>query len=464
MTHRPGDSRLTWRLMALALTMLLPSLGTSIANVALPSLEAAFAASFSDVQWVVLAYLLAVTTLIVGAGRLGDMLGRRRLLLGGIGIFALASAAAALAPSLWVLIAARAVQGLGAAVMMALTVASVSDVVPSERTGSAMGLLGTVSAVGTALGPSLGGLLLSWAGWPAVFAAMAIAGAATFLVSLRMLPANTGDQRNRTAFDFPGMALLALSLGAYALSMTLGDARPGLLNAGLAGLAVIGVAAFVAVERRTASPLLRIDLLREGGLGSSLLSLGLVSAIMMATLVMGPFYLSEVLDLSPMQTGLVMSTGPGIAALVGLPAGRLADAHGAAKIAIAGLAGVVVGIVLLGLLPNWLGTVGYVAGLASITASYALFQAANNTAMMAGAPKERRGLTSALLGLARNLGLITGASAMGAVFALGSNGVALLGLAEGRKTGMLLTLAVAFVMACAALAITVLDRDRQAGA
>lgn len=128
-------------LLPLALATLLPSLGTSIANVALPALETAFAATFGEVQWVVLSYLLAVTALIVGAGRLGDFVGRRRLLLSGVGIFSLASAAAALAPSLVMLILARAVQGFGAAIMMALAVAAVSDFVPKQRIGSAMGLL-----------------------------------------------------------------------------------------------------------------------------------------------------------------------------------------------------------------------------------------------------------------------------------------------------------------------------------
>jgi MFS family permease len=104
------------------------------------------------VQWIVLAYLLAITTLIVSVGRLGDLTGRRRLLLGGIGVFTLASALCGLAPTLGLLIGARVLQGLGAAIMMALTMAFVSETVPKERTGSAMGLLGTMSAIGTAMG------------------------------------------------------------------------------------------------------------------------------------------------------------------------------------------------------------------------------------------------------------------------------------------------------------------------
>ena len=435
--------------------MLLPSLGTSIANVALPALQTAFGAPFGQVQWVVLSYLVAVTTLIVGVGRLGDLVGRRRLLLGGIGIFALASAGAAMAPSLGVLIAARTAQGLGAAIMMALAVASVNDVVPKERTGTAMGLMGTVSAVGTALGPSLGGALLSWGSWPVVFVVLAGAGLATFVIGLKTLPEKPAGDDAPVPFDFPGMLLLALSLGAYALSTTLSGACPGSLNAGLGILSVAAFAAFLAVERRTAVPLLQVDLLRKQGLGSGLISLGLVSTIMMATLVVGPFYLSEALGLTPVQTGLVMSIGPGVAALAGLPAGRLVDGYGSSSAMIVGLAAVVAGTTLMTVLPGWLGIGGYAGSLVTVTAGYALFQAANTTAVMAGAPQDRRGLTSALLGLSRNLGLITGASAMGAIFAMGSNGIDLLGLPPGRETGMTLTFAAAALLAATALSLTV---------
>jgi MFS family permease len=168
-----ANERLTpatrWALVSLSLSMLLSSLGTSITNVALPTLAAAFAASFQHVQWVVLAYLLATTTLIVSVGRLGDLTGRRRLLLAGIVLFTAASVLCGVAPSLWLLIAARGVQGFGAAIMMALTMAFVGETVPKAQTGSAMGLLGTMSAIGTALGPSLGGVLIAAGGWRAIF-------------------------------------------------------------------------------------------------------------------------------------------------------------------------------------------------------------------------------------------------------------------------------------------------------
>ncbi len=212
-----------WALASLSLSMLMSSLGTSIANVGLPTLVQAFNASFRQMQWVVLAYLLAITTLIVSAGRLGDIMGRRRLMLAGIFLFTVASVLCAVAPTLWLLIAARAVQGLGAAIMMVLTMAMVCEAVPKAKTGSAMGLLGTMSAVGTALGPTLGGVLIARFGWPALFLINIPLGILTFLLAYHYLPRDRKEPRaERVSFDVMGTLLLCLTLAAYALAMTIG--------------------------------------------------------------------------------------------------------------------------------------------------------------------------------------------------------------------------------------------------
>ncbi|MGB3336117.1 MAG: MFS transporter [Devosia sp.] len=447
-TTAEPDKHYRWRLLALASAMLLPSLGTSIANVALPALASEFGASFRDVQWVVISYLLAVTTLIVGAGRLGDMLGRRRLLLTGIALFSLASVACALAPSLWVLVVARAAQGAGAAFMMALTIAAVGDSVPSERTGSAIGLLGTVSAVGTALGPSFGGILITWLGWPAVFGFMALAGLAAFLIGLRLFAPDPASDARRSTFDLPGFVLLVMALGAYALSTTLGGATSTIA---CIAVAVAALGLFVIVELHAAAPLVNVRQLRNASLSAELLAMGLVSTIVMATLVIGPFYLSEVEGLSVVYVGLAMSVGPIVAALVGVPAGRLVDRWGSFVIQVTGLSAVVTGCVLMVILPLLLDLGGYLGSLMLITGGYALFQAANNTSIMKVAASGQRGVISALLGLSRNLGLVTGASAMGAIFAAGSRGLPWAGLDAGGLAGMQATFSIAAVLAALGL-------------
>jgi MFS family permease len=243
-----------WRLAALSLVMLLPSLGTSVANVSLPSLAVSFGATFEDVQWVVISYLLAVTTLIVTAGKVGDLFGRRRPLLFGIALFMVSSIACALAPNIWALVAFRGIQGAGAALMMSLVVATVGDVVAPERTGSAIGLLGTVSAVGTALGPSLGGALISAFGWPIVFWLLAGVGVIALLSAPLLPPHLASPSRKPCDLDLAGTVLLAVTLGAYALATTAGMSTSGPTMLVLAALSLGALVAFIAVERRTDMP------------------------------------------------------------------------------------------------------------------------------------------------------------------------------------------------------------------
>ncbi|HEX7150295.1 MAG TPA: MFS transporter [Thermoanaerobaculia bacterium] len=452
-------------LATLSISMLLASLGTSIANVALPTLAMAFGASLPQVQWVVLAYLLAITTLIVSVGRLGDVLGRRRLLLGGTFLFTVASLLCGVAPTLWMLIAARAAQGLGAAIMMALTMAFVGDSVPKAKTGSAMGLLGTMSAIGTALGPSLGGVLIVGFGWRGIFLVMVPVGVGTLLLMRRYLaPARGNDGTNRTdrtkgtertqSFDLAGTLLLALTLAAYALAMTLGRGSFGLLNGGLLVLAAVGAGLFVHVERTAASPLVRLALFRDPVLSAGFVMSTLVTTVVMATLVVGPFYLARALALDAALVGLTMSCGPLVAALTGVPAGRLVDRFGAHRMTLAGLIGMLAGAATLPMMPATFGIAGYVIPLAILTAGYALFQAANNTAVMADLRPDQRGVISGLLNLSRNLGLITGASVMGAVFALGARTTNLMAARpEAVAAGMRTTFTVTALLIVAALAI-----------
>ncbi|MEV6952518.1 MFS transporter [Streptomyces sp. NPDC051183] len=445
-----------WVLAGLSLSALLSSLGTSVANVALPTLAQAFTASFQEVQWIVLAYLLAITTVIVGVGRLGDVIGRRRLLLAGILLFTTASVLCGLAPTLWTLIAARAAQGLGAAVMMALTMAFVGGAVPKERTGSAMGLLGTMSAVGTALGPSLGGALMAGPGWRAVFLVNAPLGLLAFALAHRHLPADGREPRaGRAGFDRAGTLLLALTLAAYALAMTLGRGGFGPPNAALLAAAAFGAVLFVRTEARAASPLILPATLRDPALSASLATSALVSTVMMATLVVGPFYLSRTLGLEEAQAGLVLSAGPLVAALTGVPAGRLVDRFGAPRTTTAGLLAVAAATATLSVTPERLGVLGYVVPIVVVTAGYAVFQTANNTSVMADVDPDRRGVVSGMLNLSRNLGLVTGASVMGAVFAFASATADVTAARPGAvATGMRVTFAVAAALIALALALT----------
>ena len=346
----------------LGLTMLLASLGTSIANIALPTLAQAFAAPFSQVQLVVVAYLAALTVAVVLAGRLGDRLGLKPMLMAGLGIFFAATLFASLAPTLPLLIAARAIQGIGGAFMMTLSMALMRQTADNAAIGRAMGLLGTMSAVGTALGPSLGGLLIPVSGWRGLFWVQVPVSAIALVLAQTCLPSDAGSVRTRGA-------------------------------------------SLRSVFRRPLAGNLLVNLL--------------VAAVMMTTLVIGPFYLSLALGLAPGLVGLVMAIAPIMSIVLGVPSGRLVDAWGSRRVLVIGLGLVGLGAFLLALLPQMIGGIGYVASLIVLTPGYQLFQAANNTQALADVPANHRGTTAGLLSLSRNLGLVAGASLMGAVFAFG---------------------------------------------
>lgn len=378
--------------------MLLASLGTSIANIALPTLASTFAAPIHHIQWVVVAYLVTLTVFALIAGRLGDVYGRRRMLATGLALFSCASLLCGLASELWFLIAARALQGMGAAFLMVLTIALVRDTSGSTGTGRVMGLLGTMSAVGTALGPALGGLLIAAGGWQAVF-------------------------------------FVLVPIGLFAAGLVFQVLPPG------------------RPEQKV--PMMSVSTSRSKDLARRLTANLLVATVMMTTLVVGPFYLSLALNLPATMVGLVMSIGPVLSILTGVPSGRLVDFAGARKVATFGLIGLVAGTLALSVLPGFLGLAGYITAIVLLTPGYQLFQAANNTLVMADAREDQRGVISGWLSLSRNLGLVAGASLMAAVFSFGVGASAMEDATSSSiLSGMRLAFSMAGVLMLAALLIT----------
>jgi MFS family permease len=387
-------------LASLSLSMLMPSLDTSIANVALPTLADAFAASVQKVQWIVVAYLMAIAALTVVVGRIGDIVGRRRLLIAGIALFTGASLLCGAAPTLDLLIAARVLQGAGAAVMMSLVVALVRDTAPDGRAGRAMGLLGTMSAVGTTLGPSIGGALIAVFGWRVIVLVNVPLGLVNIALAYRTLPV---DRR---------------------------DARP--------------------------SQPMRFRSLVSRTVRASLAMSALVSAVMMTTLVVGPFYLSRALGLPTAFVGIAMSAAPLVAALSGVPAGRIVDRLGALRVTLIGLVVMSAACLALSVMPTMFGVAGYIGAVVTVSAGYALFQAANNTAVMMETGPEHRGVIAGLLTLSRNCGLVTGASVMGAVFAFASAAANVASASpDAVAAGMRTTFAVATMLIIAALGLAI---------
>ncbi|RUT92096.1 MFS transporter, partial [Mesorhizobium sp. USDA-HM6] len=265
-----------------------------------------------------------------------------------------------------------------------------------------------------------------------------------------------GKARGAARFDTPGTILLALTLAAYALAMTTGRGHFGGMNAALLGMGVLGAGLFLYAEGKVASPLVKLALFRDPALAPSLAMNVLVSTVMMATLVVGPFFLSRALGLSEALTGAVLSIGPIVSALCGVVAGRVVDRLGASAMVVAGLAMMAGGCAALSLLPALFGVAGYAAAIVLLTPGYQLFQAANNTAVMADVGSNERGVVSGMLSLSRNLGLITGTAVMGAVFAFAVGTRDIAGAApEAVAGGMRFTFAVAAGLVVVATMIAV---------
>ncbi len=417
--HQTKPQRLA--IFALASAMLLASMAVSITTVALPVLSRVLEAPVAAVQWVVLVYLLSVTVTIVVAGRSADLFGHRLVLLTGLAVFTISSLLCAAAPDLTLLIAARAVQGIGGAILMALPVSIIRGIVSGERMGSAMGLLGSMSAIGTALGPSLGGILIAAFGWRSAFILLAATGFAVFILTIKALPAasNPAPAQRRKATqqpDIAGALLLAIMLFFYAITTT--GSKTGLDWSPVYTLpaALLALILFIIVEKRAPSPLVPVAMLRNLPVSASLLTNLLISTVMMAMLVVGPFFLSFALQLGDAQTGLVVAVGPVVAALAGLPSGYITDRLGTRTVLIVGLMAMALALICMAFLPVAIGTAGYILSLILLTPCFQLFLAGNNTVIMLNAPEERRGILSGLLGLSRNLGFMTGASIMATIF------------------------------------------------
>jgi EmrB/QacA subfamily drug resistance transporter len=395
----------------------LGQLDASIASLILPTLERVFQAPVAAVEWVALAYLLTLAALVVPVGRLADLLGRKALYTAGFAVFTAGSALCGLAPTLGWLIACRALQAAGAALLQANSVAIIAAAARPRELGRAVGIQGAAQAVGLAVGPSVGGLLIGALGWQWVFYIAVPFGLAGALLGWLVLPASArprGAPTEAERFDWPGAALLAAAVALSLLVLTYGglwgwtSVRVLAATAATAGL----LGAFLGVERYTRWPLIDGRLVRERvfttGIAAGLLSY----AVLFGSLYLLPFALQRGQGRGAAATGLLLSPIPLAIGLTAPLGGLLADRLGARWPTVVGMvvaAGALLGLALapladIPLLLAWFALLG--AGIGAFTP-------ANNSAIMASAPPYRRGVASGLLNMTRSLGTSLGIAVVG---------------------------------------------------
>ena len=402
-----------WSVLAIWLAIAMAVLDGSIANVALPTIARELGASAATSIWIINAYQLAITALLLPLAALGDRIGYRRVYLPGLAIFILGSIACALAHTLALLIAARIFQGIGAAAIMSMNAAMVRATYPQATLGKGMGYNALVLSVAAAAGPTIAALILSVASWSWLFLINVPFGLASMFIGVRALPHSTGHggRPNYLSGVLSAIALSTLVFGIETLSR--GEPRTGLL---LLLVALVTGVLLVRREWTRPAPLLPLDLLRIPIFSLSIATSITTFAAQMLALVVLPFLLQGVLDRSVMETGLLMTAWPLAVGVTAPLAGRLADRYPAGLLGGIGLVAFALGLLSLSLLGAAPGNADILWRMALCGAGFGFFQSPNSRAIVTAAPRSRSGATGGMLATARLLGQTGGAVAVAAGF------------------------------------------------
>jgi len=415
---RQIDYRHKWRvMMAVGSGVFLATVDGSIINVSLPTLVRAFHTNFSVVQWVVLAYLLIITTSMLSIGRLADMVGKKTIYLLGFIIFTLGSVLCGTAQSVQWLIGCRVIQACGAAMIMALGAAIVTEAFPPRERGKAMGIIGTIVSMGIVLGPALGGLIIETLSWRWIFYVNLPAGIMGTLMVARNVP--DYRPRGRQQFDYRGAAALFGSLFLIMMGLTMGQQRGFNLPWvwWLLGLGLLLLALFILIEQRVAQPMIDPGIFKNSLLSVSLAT-GFISFIGLGgTGILIPFYLENILQFKPIHVGLLMGIVPVMLGICAPISGSLSDRVGTRPLAILGLAVMCLGYLAASTFSADTGSWGYVIRIFAVGTGIGIFISPNNSSIMGTARRRHLGIVSGLMAETRTMGQIVGVSLLGAIWA-----------------------------------------------
>ncbi|NLN88318.1 MAG: MFS transporter [Syntrophomonadaceae bacterium] len=400
-----GKLELKWRVfLIIAVGILISTLDSSILNIANPSIAREFGVELQDIQWVVNAYLLVITSTLIFFGRLGDLDGSNRIFTWGFMVFALGSLGCSLSRSLMILVGMRILQGLGASMMMATGIGIVSNIFPDAERGKALGLTGTMVALGNMLGPGIGGLLLASFKWPVIFLINIPIGIAGFYLGYRYLP-NEEKEGEKSSFDLPGALILATVVTALLLALS-GDG----LDLYLLGASLLGLIALCWWERRAPAPLLDFGLFRN----RTFVVGNLVAVVAYSThnsvVFLLPFYLEAIQGLSPASSGLIMTTAPIVMAFAAPLAGHLSDRYGSPPITGMSLGLLAGAFALFSFLRVDSPIFFIMAALAVMGLAMGSFGSPNTSSILGSMPKEKAGYGGGFISTNRNLSYSLGIS------------------------------------------------------
>lgn len=434
-------------LLAIGLGTFMSALDGSVVNIVLPVVRQSFGASVATVEWVVTIYLLVVSGLLLSVGRLGDLRGHRSVYTTGFLIFLLGSALCGLAPSVGLLIAARAAQAFGASMLFANSPAILTKSFPSEMRGRALGLQATMTYLGLTVGPSVGGWLTTALGWRSVFFINLPVGLLALALALRFVPRDAGGGAAE-GFDLRGALTFTAGLVALLLALNQGHAWgwTALPTLALVTGAAVLLALFVVLERRVPAPMVDLNLFRSRTFSAAAASALLNYICVYTILFLMPFFLLQARGLTPARAGLLLTAQPLLMAIVAPLSGSLSDRVGTRLPSVLGMGVFGLGLLLLSRLGLDSSNGVIVGALAIAGLGIGVFVSPNNSALMGAAPAHRQGIAAGILALARNVGMVLGVGFAGAVFTtlLGrSTGGEASAIVAGMRTSFLLAAGIA---------------------
>lgn len=458
MAAQKVDYSKKWLVLAsVACGVFLSTVDGSIVNIALNSLVIEMGKPLAVVEWVVLAYMLTIATLMLSIGRLADMTGKKKIYLLGLAIFTVGSGLCGLSQTVYWLIGFRVLQAVGAAMLMALGTAIVTEAFPSKERGKAMGLMGLVVSVGVISGPTIGGFILQSLTWHWLFFVNLPVGVIALFMVARFVPDFRPEGKQR--FDFAGAAALFLSLSGFLLGLLVIQLH-GFINPLVYVFFLLGALAlvwFIRIETHTPEPMIDLNLFRNRLFSINLITGSLCFISSAGTALLMPFYLQNVMAFDAQKTGLLMVIPPLGVALMAPISGALSDKMGSRLITTIGLAVAGLGYLLVSGLTPQTPTLEYILRYLPIGLGMGIFQSPNNSAVMGSAPKDRLGVASGLLSLTRVIGQMAGIAVLGAIYNTGVarvSGVVSAGEVQAPVAAQMAGLRSAFIFAVIILGVS----------
>lgn len=399
-----------------AVAVFMSTLDSSIVNIALPWIMKDLGTQLTTIEWVVLIYLLTVTSLLLTFGRISDIKGRRIVYCGGFFIFALGSFFCAISANVSFLIISRTVQGIGAAMLMACSPAIVIDIFPPATRGKALGMIGTVVAIGLATGPGLGGLILKYFSWRVIFSINVPIGIIATVLAFKILNDNIENAGKNESIDWKGSFFIIICLSTFLLAVTHLHEWEITYVLGLTGIAILSLIGFIFLEIKSSSPLFDFSLLKIRLFILPTIASVIMFAVLFIIVFLMPFYLSHPCGFSPGKIGTIMMTPFVFSFFLSPLSGVIYDKIGSRMLCTLGTALMTLSFISFTSLEPSFPEFSIIWRLALAGTGIAIFISPNSSVAMSAVPKNQRGVASGSVAAARNLGMIIGIALAGLIF------------------------------------------------